>query len=79
MNAWVFRHLDELHRIYCAPAPEAAGTLRVAPAPVAEDGVLEVSGPTLYGEPWSLGGAARGGPGPSPDGPSARRLPWDGR
>lgn len=69
MNSWVFRNLDELHRIYCggptgADAP--GGLLHVAPAPVAEDGTLEVAGPTLYGDPTS-GFGPRGGRGPGWD------------
>lgn len=45
MNSWVFRHLDELRRIYGRGADHASDLPLVTPAPTAEDGILEVAGP----------------------------------
>lgn len=75
MNSWVFRNLDELRRIYCdgvdSSGPEAdGGLLHVAPAPLAEDGTLEVAGPSLYGDPthgFGPRGTGWGGQGPGWD------------
>ncbi|MEE2939257.1 MAG: hypothetical protein VX460_02610 [Planctomycetota bacterium] len=75
MNSWVFRNLDELRRIYCGgrdgTGPDAdRGLLHVAPAPLAEDGTLEVAGPTLYGDPTH-------GFGPRTSGWGGRGPGWD--
>lgn len=80
MNSWVFRNLDELRRIYCEEhdrsGPETGpGLLRVAPAPLAADGTLEVAGPTLYGDPTHGFGSRTtnwGGRGPGWDRGSVR-------
>ena len=75
MNSWVFRNLDELLRIYC-DAGEGSGTetdpalLHVAPVPLAQDGTLEVAGPTLYGDPTH-------GFGPRMTGWEGRGPGWD--